>query len=320
MTHRFRLRWRLEHGRTFDDLSDPISVGLLPGGAECELKAVGDESRSGGQGLALKSGPFHSADEALAAGERVLAGLLLASLRRGFGLSLNARIPAAVVTSYGKRVLAGDRFDTVYDDSYGLVVFEDVGRTGFVSAGEMALRMTGPATAFVNFWSTAVAEARPLSDRMLISYDLWASSRFENSSRARYLLLIMAVEALVEQPTRSNRELKLLDSLLKAVATAGLDHEQSAALSSGIGMLKKVSIGHSCKVFLDRLIGTTVVTDLNASAHFTQCYKMRGRIVHGGAIPPAVDLGAAANRLEQTVREVLTATIEGRTEHNEGPF
>jgi hypothetical protein len=66
---------------------------MLLSGGECELKAVGAESAGGGQELALKSGPFESSDEALAAGQQVTAGLLLSSLRQGYAVSINVRVP-----------------------------------------------------------------------------------------------------------------------------------------------------------------------------------------------------------------------------------
>jgi len=108
---------------------------LLPGG-ECELMAVGGESARGGPELALKSGRFESPDEALAAGQQATAGLLLSSLRQGYAVSINARVPGGIVTTYGKQLVAQDRLDTVFDDTYGLVVFQDTGRVGFVRVGE----------------------------------------------------------------------------------------------------------------------------------------------------------------------------------------
>lgn len=312
MTYRFRLRWRLEHGRSLDGLHQPLTVTLGSEMGECELKLIGSETYLGGQDLALKSGIFHSAAVAEAAGEKALAGLLLVSVRQGFGLMIHARVPGGGITKYGKNMLSGGQFDMVYDDSYGLTVFEDTGRTAFAKLGEMRAMIHGPATHFVDTWSSAVNDAAKWDERIRISYDLYASSRFENSSRARFLLLIMAVEALVEQLERSKPELAVIDRLLAAITEAGLPPEQSAALLSGVGMLKRVSIGYACRTYLARSIAARTVTDLDAVNHFSACYRMRSQIVHGGQTPSVSLLTNNSIRMEKTVRELLVASIEGR--------
>ncbi len=311
MTYRFRLRWRLEHGRSLHGLDQSLTVSIVPAG-ECELKSVGGQSQAGGQDLALNSGAFDSVAAAKAAGDKILAGLLLASLRQGFGLSIQTRVSRGVVTNHGKKMLAASRFDTVYDDSYGLMIFEDTGRTGFAEVGEARVLLTGPATSFVEAWSAAASAAVGWDERILISYDLYASSRFENSSRARFLLLIMAVEALAAQSKRSESELALIDRLLKTIREAGLSTEQSAPLLSGVGKLKRVSIGHACRTYLARSVAARTVTDAGAADHFSVCYEIRGRIIHGGETPSASQLGDDSNRMERTVRELLMARIEGQ--------
>lgn len=298
---------------SLDGLHQPLTVNLVAGIGDCELSSVGDESHVGGQDLALKSGTFACVEAAEVAGEKALVGLLLASLRQGFGLMIRARIPGGVITNYGKNMFAGSRYDRVYDDSYGLTVFEDTGRTGFVKGGEARFLSTNPAERFVDTWSSAVTNAARWDERILISYDLYASSRFENSSRARFLLLIMAIEALVEQPKRSEAELALITRLLKTITEAPLPKEQSDALLRGVGKLKRVSIGYACRTYLARSIAAKTVTDPGAADHFTACYQMRGQIVHGGDTPSASLLTDNSNRIEKTVRELLMASIEGRT-------
>jgi hypothetical protein len=284
----------------------------LPDSGECELKVIREPSETGGQDLALKSGGFDSADAAGAAGEKTLAGLLLTSLRQGYGVSTLARTPPGVVTKYGKAMMAGDRFDSIYDDRYGLTVFEDVGRPGFVSVGEVRPLVSGYGTQFCEIWSAAIPDAVALDERTSSSYDLYASSRFENSSRTQFLLLVMAIEALAEQPKRSKAELDLIEALLVAITRSELSQEQRGALLSGVGMLKRVSIRHACRMYLTRSAEAGIVTDTEAVERFTRCYEIRGRIVHGGATPSPAQLTSESNAMQTTIRELLTASIEGR--------
>lgn len=55
-TFRFRIRWRLEPGRSVDGLNEPAVIDLSPDLTGCELKSVGGETTRGGQQLALLSG------------------------------------------------------------------------------------------------------------------------------------------------------------------------------------------------------------------------------------------------------------------------
>ena len=91
--HCFRIRWRLEHTREFSGIDKPLTVNLLPGIGECELKLISQGTPLGSQDLALRSRPFETEKEAHAGGDKALTSLLLASLRLGFGVSIQERIP-----------------------------------------------------------------------------------------------------------------------------------------------------------------------------------------------------------------------------------
>src|SRR5262249_2163756 len=168
---------------------------------------------------------------------------------------------------------------------------------------------------FCETWSAAIPDTVELDAHTSTSYDLYASSRFENSSRARFLLLIMAIEALAEQPMRSQDEINLIETLLGVISQAGLSEERRNALRSGVGMLKRESIGHTCRMYLTHSIEAGIVTDQEAPVRFTRLYKIRGQIVHGGVTPPPAKLVSESNKIETTIRELLIASIEGRAIH-----
>jgi hypothetical protein len=312
MSTHFRIRRRFDPGRTLQNFDQPLAAELPIVGL-CELKIVGDKAGDVGQDLALKSGPFDSEAAARVAGEKAVAALLLTSLRSGYAVSIQPLAPTGFLFNAGRQFLA-ERLgpDTVYDDSYGLTVFEEVGRTRFVSVGGMHGIVGQPASAFVAAWSEAFLTAASCNERVLPSYDLFASSRFENSSRARFLLLVMAAGALVEQAPRSADERALIERLLVMIEAAGLPSDRATALKSGVGALKYQSIGHACRTFLRQAIASQILTDSEADAHFSQCYRLRGRIVHRGLTPPVSELTNNANRMEATVRQLLLAAIEGR--------
>lgn len=303
--YRFRLRWQLEPGRRISELEGPVAMQLMPGG-DCELKAVAKASSRGGQHMVLRSGAFPSEQEALAAGQALCSGLLLHSLRGGYGVAIAERTPKAVLTDVGKRLLGGVR-----DDALGVEVFEDSGDVRFFRA-DMELSTGEPAHLFAERLGAAAAAVRQCDERVLVSYTLYADARFDRSSVSRFLMLVMAIEALAERPERSPRELEVLETLIGSVEGAGLDQRQAAALIDALHSLKQVSISFACRSYLAEAIEAGVVTDRDAGTHFTECYKIRGQIVHGGTTPDVGDLLTRSNRLEPTVRELLIARMEGR--------
>src|ERR1019366_10717897 len=97
MPYRFRVRWQFEPGRRVSGLDQPVTVALSPELSGCELSVVSEGDAFGGQNCVLKSPDFGNPDEALVASEKALVGLLLASLRRGYGVSMVERLPPGVV-------------------------------------------------------------------------------------------------------------------------------------------------------------------------------------------------------------------------------
>lgn len=257
--------------------------------------------------MVLRSGTFPSEEEALAAGQALCRGLLLHSLRGGYGVAISEQTPKGLLTDAGKSFFGGVR-----DDALGVAVFEDGGEVRFFRA-DMDLHTGETAHLFAERLGAATAAVRRCDERVLVSYPLYADARFDRSSVSRFLMLVMAIEALAERPERSPLELEVLKTLIRSVEGAGLEQRQAAALIDALRSLKQVSISFACRSYLAEAIEAGVVTDRDAATHFTQCYKIRGQIVHGETTPDIGDLSTRSNRLEPTVRELLIARMEGRS-------
>lgn len=313
MAYRFRLRWRFERGRSLKELAAPTQAELGADFPDCELKVVGEETRLGGQSLALLSGLFSSADSAREAGEKLQSALVLTSLYDGYGVALAARMPTGFITAYGKEFLNNGRFDTVLDDSYGLTVFEASGRTGFAGVGEITASIAQPTTLFLERLRASLAIAPATESRLLIAYDLLANSRFESSSRARFLLLMMAVESLVKREMRSQEEIAVVESLISLVDnTVNLPAGARDALKAGVGQLRWRSSAGSCREYLLRAESAGVLSQAGAAERFGRYYVTRNKMVHDGITPDAVRLADDSGQLETMVRELLTALMERR--------
>lgn len=184
-----------------------------------------------------------------------------------------------------------------------MTVYQELGQTKFVRVSPPEILVASPLQSVVDEWAASVPTT--LSRRNLISYELYASSRFESSSRARFLLLIMAVEAMATQESRSDDEIALLKRLEALAVESELPKEKLGPLIQGLKMLRKRSIGRSCEEAINMAYESGSIIDPDAVAHFRACYRIRGKIVHGGTSPDPLALTEESNRLESTVRGLL---------------
>ena len=296
---RVRLCFEVESSASLTGLEEPILIEA-PGvtGAWC-LKQVVAPSQLSGQRLDLRSPCVDSKETALLLGRRAQAALMAVALRRGLGAILSERLPRGRLFDVGRRLLAGDRFDELLDDNLGLTVYEDAGRVGFVGIPPVQFQVASPAARVLSEWSDALAGAVPASEPVSVSFDLWSSSRSESSSRARLLLLVMAIEALVQQQARSSSEVALVEEFLTQVRTSSLHKDSKDRLCSGLSLLRREGIGTSCHAAVAKRLGG------DAGKTFRTCYRLRNVIAHGGQAPDVHTLVNEANQLEPIVKTFL---------------
>jgi hypothetical protein len=297
--YRVRLCFEIEKTRSLTSLEAPLQVEAPGVNGSWTLKQIATSSQLKGQRLDLRSPPVPSEEIAEVLGRRALAALMIVALRRGFGCMLTERLPSGQLFGAGRRALAGDRFDELLDDVLGITVYHETGRVGFVNMPPVSLLVSSPAAPLLAEWSGALAEAVQVSETVSTSFDLWSSSRSEGSGRARLLLLVMAIEALVDQAPRSESEINLLDTFLSVVRDSSLPDDARKRLRNGLSVLKRESVGTSCqRMVVDRL-GEA------AGQTFRRCYRLRNLIAHGGKAPDARMLSQEANELDLIVKMLL---------------
>lgn len=228
---------------------------------------------------------------------------MIVVLHRVFGVMLTERVAGGRLFESGRRLLAGDRFDQLLDDVLGLTVYQADGRVGFIGIPPAQLLVSSPARPLLDEWTIAFASAAPVPAAVITSFDLWSGARSESSSKARLLLLVMAIEALVPAAPRSASERGLIDNLLKVLLESPLPELAKVRLRNGLSGLKNESVGFSCQNAVTAQLGQA------AGDTFRLCYRLRNVIVHGGQTPDAGTLVQAANQLEPVVRALLLGRL-----------
>lgn len=227
-----------------------------PGDGVWTLKQVRPGSVLQGQRIDLRSPQISEEPNARLVGERARAALMAVALQGGYGLIMSERLPGGRIFEAGRRLLAGDQYDALLDDVLGITIYADSGRTGFVGVPPAQLVTTSVAQRMLDKFAATISQAVAAEEATVTAFDLWASSRSEHSSRARLLLLVMAVEALAEQSPRPEEERRMLDGFIEAVRRSALNEDAQERLSNGLSLLKRHSVGVSCRAMIDgRLAG-----------------------------------------------------------------
>jgi hypothetical protein len=206
----------------------------------------------------------------------------------------------------GKRVL---------HDEHGLMVFESepppLHTTGYFPIGHI----NASAERFTELFNRVIEHPPFLSEKEHLALELYFSSFFQrpypDTSGSRFLLLMMAVEALIEPEQRPPAAVKHVEQLIHLTkeATSLSDSERESLLGS-LHWLRKQSISRAGRALAAERLGEATYDGMSAPDFFRHCYNLRSRLVHGETPAPTVDeTGSAAATLELFVRDLLSTDV-----------
>ena len=180
----------------------------------------------------------------------------------------------------------------MYDDQNGLVVVSE-------DPTPMWGRIEGKAEAIRNAAATADAVRRAYDERLcpdertMLAIDL--NSDAENvagDADARFLMLMFAVEAMIEVGQRSDTQIAVLDELRKhLVGMTDVDPGDQREVVDALARLRDESIGAAGRR-LAASLAPRLYGDRPAVDFFRYTYGIRSKLVHGnvGERRPAVEV------------------------------
>jgi hypothetical protein len=198
----------------------------------------------------------------------------------------------------------------IIDNNYGLQVFKESPWPMFVAMS--AGLSTGAPT---DILTTATEVGRQIglttSDRESLAYDLYAASFFQKGPDARYLMLMTALEALIEPQPRPTSSIEHVERLIKLTCESELHEPEIRSMVGTLEWLKEESIGQAGRRLVAQL-GERRYMDGNESPvqFFTRCYALRSSLVHGHVPRPAEsDVGSRAANLEVFVAHLISGKL-----------
>jgi hypothetical protein len=310
-----RIRFRLAERLSINTTARKMPIPDPAHGKDVMLKsAEGDISIAEAKHLALVVESYESEDQAAVAGEWWKGVLQKAFASTLVGAEFGAQGgPTSVVTEAGKpwfRELFGlARDQPVLNDRLGVSVFESEPWPKFARS---------EVDAYVGRSADLVAEAIVAAARLDVSmptrdelaYELFSASFSQPAADGRFILLVMAIEALVEALPRSPDVVEHVDGLIRATNESSLPKNERDSIVGTLRWARQESIKQAGRrIVLDRL-GDREYEGKPAAAFFDRCYDIRSNLVHGNLPRPSWDeVNALTAPLERFVSELLSTEL-----------
>ena len=255
--------------------------------------------------LALRGSGYASEAAATQAGEAWRARLMRAFACVRIGADFGDRAPHGFVTNVGLQFLSPDR--RALNDVHGLAVFECEPPPVFVGAGNVTMQLSRPHEHLVQAVEETLA-AGGLTEERQVAYGFFAASFSQRSADARFALLMMAVESLVEPRPRAAAVREHVESLIKSTRESGLPPNEVNSLERSLSWLRDESIGQAGRRLAQQLDAKKYKEE-SAQRFFTHCYEIRSRLLHGiHPVPTRREVDEHAAPLEVFVADLLCAT------------
>ena len=261
--------------------------------------------------LALFGHGYASSHEAIEAGQKYQLALMLALARVRVGADFGQRAAKGVYTEHGLKWLEQQIGHRVLNGAHGLMVFATDPKPRFAAATAKMVRGTN-ADAFQLLLLEAIAKRPTLSDREQLSFSLFNASFFQPSADSRFILLVMAIEALIEPKQRSPEAQDHAEELIAKTQQAKLPSTEKDSMLGSLRWLLQESINQAGKRLVAARLGDREYGEMPASKFFSHAYQLRSNLVHGNLPYPTFEqIGSICGPLEVFVSDLLTSPVLG---------
>ena len=270
-----------------------------------------DEPIAAAKDLLITGGGYPAPTHATEAASRTSGYLQMAFARLRIGADFGRRAPAGGGLGYAFRAeLEAQTRRPLLDDIHGAMVFPCEPTPRFFRAMAGSLTVTQSDDALRAELARAAARDRAPSEAVNVAYDLFSASfTVAPSADARFLMLMMALETLIDPQDRPAVVLAHVDALINATEDVTFAIENGGAerqsLLGSLRWLKKESISRAGKKLAARL-GEREYTGEAPTKFFESCYDLRSKLVHGHVPrPPREMVGLRAANLEIFVSDLI---------------
>ena len=233
--------------------------------------------------LVLEGGPFPTEEAAIVAGRAARTGLMCLTVKHRIGMDLGDDRASGGMSAFLKRRLAVEQGVTVLNNVHGIMVYDGADAPKFASASGALTGVYAPEVLAATFRHAFAAGVRP-PERVETSVALFSASFFAGNPSGRFLLLVMAIEALLQPVKRSEATRDHIQGLINETRQADLPPDEKASFMGTLQYLKRESINQAGRRLARSLPEGPRYDGETAEKFFTRCYGLRSRLVHDGKV------------------------------------
>ncbi len=261
--------------------------------------------------MVIKSEGWSTKREAESAADKYLNALMIALAKLRIGADFGNRGPKSIFTNAGLDWLSGNSGTRILNDSHGLMLYESNPQPKFASM-HMSAERGVPKEHFEKAFNHAINCSRNLTEREKISIELYNASFFQKIIDTRFLLLVMAIEALLKPSERSQVAKEHVTILISETENnTYLSPDEKKSFIGSLKWLYNESINQAGRKLSRRIIGEKKYADKSPEAFFSHCYSIRSRLVHGASpLPTQEIIGNVVGQLEIFVSDILSGDFQ----------
>jgi hypothetical protein len=290
---------------------DGVDVTMKPSDGAATLSAA--------RRIVVVGRAFDDEDAAIYAGQRWRGWVEAAFSALRVAVDFGDRAGKGFVTNIGLE-MASDALEghpPTLNDEHGLMVYNDEPTPIFFHSGPATATRAPEGPAVVRTVREAMQRNIERTEEEHVAYDLFSAS-FNTAGvvDARFVMLMMAVEAILVQEDRSPDAIALVEQLRATVEASSLPQGEKDSLLAGMAYLHQESISKSgrrlAKKLGDRRYMWGYDPEEKPVEFFQECYTMRSGLVHGeGDRPTYRQVGERGVNLENFVADVLSLGLDG---------
>ncbi len=264
--------------------------------------------------LVLIGENFNSKEEAFLEGNRWRDALQSTLIHFGQGANLGNDKVTGGFTDFVRDYIFTETGSVLIDDYIGLNVYDGSCSPLFAQAGPVTLSRSLDENQFSEVLLQRFQLACSYSPKERLAIRLYNDSFFSESGETRFLLLVMAIEALLEPKSRQDDSVELVNEFIKEVAShPTISETEKLSLQGSLKWLLKDSISKTGRDLSTLNLGNKKYLEKEADKFFTYCYGLRSKLIHGAEERPSdEEIGIAAANLEVFVADLLDKIITSK--------
>jgi hypothetical protein len=253
---------------------------------------------------------FATEEEARKAAQATKRALLYWAVKYRHGLDLGDRPPTSIATKAGLEMLEKEHGCPFRNDRHGIDVYEHRDGLKFVYSEMNAIAQKHPGNLLCTF-SEELRSARRITDKQALACEIYCSSWFDVGYKSRFITLVTAIEALIDQELHSDPVQTFVTESIKLMEASQIGDPVRASLRGSLDKMRRESITQAGRRLASELLPGQLFDGQSASGVFGKLYGLRSELVHDGAPGKDEEIRLAANTAEEFTAKLLLASLGG---------